>query len=465
MNGAIEYTKELTRFLHDLSFRDLSSATVTKAKELTLDYLGYASRSVNEAPARILHNLTAKMGGAGCATIIGTGRKASPMWAALVNGAMGHMTELDDTHHGSQSHMGEAVIPAALAAAEDCQADGEAVLTAIVAGYECGIRAGLCVMPSHYVKGWHPSGTMTTFGAAMAAGKTLGLSYDQMLHALGIAGTQAAGSFVHLAVRGMTKDLNPGKAAANGVLAAYLARDGFTSSHDVFENPKGWMALYSDSPNPETLIEKLGEPFYVHEVVHKLYPGCYHMHTAREAARRVAEEHAIRAERIDEVVARLYAIGAYYTDDPEPWADGKGLQGPRFSAQFQIALALCEGLDGLWASYDEEYVRRKMEDSRIRDMMGRIRIIHDEEMQKAWPHALESSVTIRLDDGTEHYKMLQLPRDEKDPNIQDDIEKKFSVVGAHLFTPERVSSIRAKVAMLEAEKNLDALCALLHRDK
>ena len=120
------YTRILGTFLHGLAYRDLSRHDVAVAKRLLLDYLGYAACSVDEKPARILRDLAAAMGGRPEATVIGTTRRVGAVWASLVNGAMGHMTELDDTHRGTQSHMGDSVLPAALAVGE---ATGRAVRT------------------------------------------------------------------------------------------------------------------------------------------------------------------------------------------------------------------------------------------------------------------------------------------------------------------------------------------------
>ena len=112
------YTRILGKFLHKLGYRDLSKHDVAVTKSLLLDYIGYAACSVEEKPARILRRLAAEMGGPPEATIIGTAQRVGAVWASLVNGSMGHMTELDDTHRGTQSHMGDSVLPAALAVGE-----------------------------------------------------------------------------------------------------------------------------------------------------------------------------------------------------------------------------------------------------------------------------------------------------------------------------------------------------------
>ena len=460
------YTRILGKFLHKLRYRDLSKNDIAVTKTLLLDYIGYAVCSVEEKPARILRDLAAKMGGAPEATIIGTSQRVGAVWASLVNGSMGHMTELDDTHRGTQSHMGDSVLPAALAVGEMVGAKGKDVLTAIVAGYDCGLRAGYSVMPSHYFKGWHPTGTLNTFGAAMAAGKILGLDEDRLVHCIGLAGTQAAGNVAHILNRGMSKDLNPGKAAFNGVLAAILARDGFTGAIDIFESQKGFMALYGDRSRPEKLIANLGQPFLVGEVAHKKYPGCYHLHTSRVAAMDIAKTHDLKAADIKKVVARFQAIGAFYIDDPVPWTGNKGLYGPRFSMQFQIALALCEGEAGMWASYDEDYVLKKMKDRRVRQVMKRIKLVPDKGFDKIWPTKQPAVVTITTTNGKTYTKRVEVPVGEPENPMSDaEIERKFTILTGSRFSPRRIARIKAAVDGLEKLSDISELTKLLRQER
>ena len=460
------YTRILAKFLHRLGYRDLSKHDVAVTKSLLLDYIGYAVCSVEEKPARILQGLAAEMGGPPEATIIGTAQRTGAVWASLVNGSMGHITELDDTHRGTQSHMGDSVLPAALAVGEKTGANGKDVLAAIVAGYDCGLRAGYSVMPGHYFKGWHPSGTINAFGAAMAAGKILGLDEDQLLHCIGLAGTQTAGNVAHIPVRGMSKDLNPGKGAFNGVFSAFLARDGFTGCFDIFESEKGFMALYADRSRPEKLIGNLGKPFLVGEVAHKKYPGCYHLHSSRVAAMDIAREHGLRAADIKRVVARFQAIGAFYIDDPVPWIGIKGLYGPRFSMQFQIALALCEGEDGMWASYDDEYVLKKMKDRRVRQVMKRIKLVPDKGFDKIWPDKQPAVVTITAMNGKSYTKRVDVPVGEpENPMSEAEIERKFDILAGSRFSPRRVARIKSAVDDLEKLKDISKLTRLLRRER
>ncbi|MFD1734366.1 MmgE/PrpD family protein [Deinococcus malanensis] len=182
-----------------------------------------------------MQDLVRDLGRADDASVFSAGR-ASAAGAALANGVATHILELDDIHKGSTVHAAAPIIPAALAVAEREHLGGAAFLRAVVLGYDAALRIGEAVNPSHY-RHWHPTGTVATFGAAVAAGALMGLDERQMLDALGTAGTQAAGLWEFNASGAMSKTLHPGKAAMNGVMAADLARRGFTGAPTILEGP------------------------------------------------------------------------------------------------------------------------------------------------------------------------------------------------------------------------------------
>lgn len=460
-NGADE-TRRLADFLHGIAFGDLAGEEVAKAKLFLLDFIGYAVASVGEESARLIRRVVRAQGGVPEATVLGSPWRTAPAWAAMVNGALGHISELDDTHRGTQTHPANAVMPAVLALGERTRADGRTAVAAIVAGYDCVLRVGAAGMPSHYSRGWHPSGTVHTFGAAAAAAKMLGLSAPGLGHALGLAGAQAAGNFAHVASRGLAKDLNPAKAAFNGVLAALLAREGFTGAPDILESPKGFLALTSVSPRPERLVAALGRPFLIGRVAHKPFPGCRHLHAARDAALEIAARHGVGAEAVESLTVRLFRTGARVVDDPEPWAGGKGLFGPHYSVQFQVALALAEGEAGLWRSFDHRYLEARLADPRIRALMARIQVVHDDELDRTWPETWSTAIEIRTRAGAAHTARVDLPRGEpENPMREDEVERKFEALAAPVFPAERRRAIREAVAGLEGLEDVSALAGLL----
>src|SRR5690606_8188080 len=203
----------------------------------------------------------------------------SPLFAAMVNAASAHMVEQDDVHNGSVFHPAAVVFPVSVAVAQALGRSGKELLVASVAGYEAGIRIGEFLGRSHY-KIFHTTGTAGTLAAAVAAGRLLNLNNEQMLHALGSAGTQAAGLWEFLRDAADSKQLHTAKAAANGLTAAYLARDGFTGARQILEGPQGLAAGMSTDADPAKLTDALGTRWTVLETSFKYHASCRHTHPA-----------------------------------------------------------------------------------------------------------------------------------------------------------------------------------------
>src|SRR5437764_9244079 len=175
-------------------------------------------------------------------------------------------------------HAGAAVISAALAVAEREHAAGQAFLLAVTLGYDAALRIGEAVNPSHY-RFWHPTGTAATFGAAVAAGSLLRLDAEGLQHALGSAGTQAAGLWEFNADGTMSKHLHPGKAAFNGVLSADLAKAGFTGAGRILEGERGFVRAMSSATDFTRITEGLGSSWKISENCYKVWSCCGHTHS------------------------------------------------------------------------------------------------------------------------------------------------------------------------------------------
>ena len=240
-----------------------------RAKVLTLDFLGSAIRARRDAESTpsLLKMLEAlALDGKGDSTVFGDSKTWTPAVAALLNGALGHSLDFDDTHADSSLHPSAPVVPAAFAVGEMVGASGRDVLTAIVAGYEVCCRLGNALDPtSHYARGFHPTATAGTYGAAAAAGKLFGLSKDQIISAFGVSGSQAAGSLQFLVNGAWNKRYQVGAAAMNGVIAATLARNDFVGATESVEGKHGLLVGYSDNAHPDKATAGLGKIYETHE--------------------------------------------------------------------------------------------------------------------------------------------------------------------------------------------------------
>src|SRR5688572_11044469 len=253
----LDVTRLLAYALSTTRYQDLPAHVIADTQRAVLDWLGAALAGSLEPPAVKARAITTSLGRADDATVFPTAR-SSAAGAAFANGVASHILELDDIHKTSTIHAGAPVIPAALAVAEREHATGEALLLAVALGYDAALRIGEAVNPSHY-RFWHPTGTVATFGAAAAAASILRLDATQMMDALGSAGTQAAGLWEFNADGAMSKHLHPGKAAMNGIIAADLARAGFTGASRILEGDRGFFRAMSEGFNATRITDGLGE--------------------------------------------------------------------------------------------------------------------------------------------------------------------------------------------------------------
>src|SRR5437588_7880006 len=262
----------LAAFCSGLRWDALDEAVRARTRELLLDLVGVALAGSRQPSSRPVVEVALALGRHGTARLLGTHHGTSAVWAALANGTAAHAVELDDVTTESSLHPGVAVIPAALALAEEHTARPSKLLEAIVAGYEVTMRVGNALDPaSAYARGFHPTGVAGVFGATMAAGHLLGLDVDTLTNALGIAGTLASGSLEYLSGGAWTKRLNPGWAGHAGITAARLAQAGFSGPATVFEGRLGVLHAYSNDALPDRLLADLGRPLQVMRVSVKPY--------------------------------------------------------------------------------------------------------------------------------------------------------------------------------------------------
>jgi 2-methylcitrate dehydratase PrpD len=325
-------TQSLTERLSAMSLRAMSPEALTVAKQCLLDWLGVALAGRNERLVDILVDELAPEGVAGGASLIGRGRRARFDDAVLINGAMGHALDFDDVIM-PMGHPTAPVAPVALSLAEHRGASGADALMAYIAGVEAECRIARLVGPSHYAKGWHATATLGTFGAAMAAARLLGVEGEALTHAFGIAGTQAAG--LKSVFGTMSKPLHPGKAAANGLLAARLAARGFTSDVDILQSKQGFADTQSSTANADSALEDRAQPWVV-EALFKYHAACYLTHDSVEAASALRADEKISLEAIESVYVRVPAghLGVCNIQDPQTGLECK------FSLRMTTALAL-----------------------------------------------------------------------------------------------------------------------------
>ncbi|OZI58416.1 MmgE/PrpD family protein [Bordetella genomosp. 1] len=391
----------LAEFASTLRFEDIPAGVVRRAEDLLLDTLGSILAGAGARAVQTIGRFAATMGPAnGSAEVLIDRRGTTPLFAAMVNAAAAHVVEQDDVHNGSVFHPAAVVFPPALAVAQTIGASGRELLTAAVAGYEVGIRAGEFLGRSHY-KIFHTTGTVGTLAAAVTVGRLLKLDPARMLHALGSAGTQAAGLWEFLRDAADSKQLHTAKAAADGLTAAYLAQDGFTGAHRILEGKQGMAAGMSTDADLSRLTDGLGTRWALAETSFKFHASCRHTHPAADALLALMREHGLRADDLAEVEAQVHQ-GAI--DVLGPVVNPTTVHQSKFSMGTVLALIAREGRAGL-AEFDAA-----LHDAEVARLRERVRMTLDTEVDGAYPQRWIGKVAVRTTDGRQLTARVDEPK-------------------------------------------------------
>jgi 2-methylcitrate dehydratase PrpD len=450
-------TAELSAFSAGISLAALPPPVVERARFLVLDLVGNIVRARHDAESTgpLLAAVRALGMAAGNSGVFGDCARYTPAGAALLNGALGHSLDFDDTHAAGSLHPGCPVISAAFAAGEMTGARGADVLAAIVAGYEVACRIALALPAGdHYTRGFHPTATCGVFGAAAAAGRVFGLDADRIASALGIALSQSAGSLQFLANGAWTKRFQVGWSGMAGLAAATLAREGFKGAADALEGKHGFLNAYAPAPNADRAIQDLGTEFELMQTAVKPYPSCRFGHAGIDAALMLRAEHAIDPAAIERVTLGLPESGMLLIGAPAAKkADPQNVVDGQFSGPFVIATALVTGGMG-WDSY------ALLQDPRIRALLPRITCEWDAEVQAEFPANMAGKLTIVA--GGETYRcMIVVPKGEPGNFLtQDELRQKFMALSGAVLGKDRAGYLADAVLAIDKAPRVGPLLRL-----
>jgi 2-methylcitrate dehydratase PrpD len=398
----VQATRRLADFVASLCYDHIPQHVLEKTKDLMVDWLGSALAGKGARPVVALERYAAAMGPPrGPAEIIHSGSTTSALFAALINGAASHVAEQDDVHNGSVFHPAAVVFPAVLAAAQSEGASGRDVLVAAIAGYEVGIRVGEFLGRSHY-KTFHTTGTAGTVAAAAAVARVLGLDADRTQHALGSAGTQAAGLWEFLRDAADSKQLHTAKAAADGLLSAYLARDGVTGAQRILEGKQGMAAGMSSDADLSRLVDRLGTRWATVETSFKWHASCRHTHPAADALQALMSREGLRAEDIAHVTTRVHqgaidVLGAVTRPTSVHQA--------KFSMGTVLGLIAVHHAAGL-----DEFEQHALRDERVLAFRDRVSMALDDEVDAEYPRRWIGKVEVETSDGKVLSARVDVPK-------------------------------------------------------
>jgi 2-methylcitrate dehydratase PrpD len=406
----MEVTRTLARFVVEHKYAGIPEKVRREAARSFLNWLGCAvGASRHETVERALAALS-EFSGPPEATVLGRGERLDIMQAALMNGITSHTFDFDDTHLKTVIHPSGPVASAILALAERQRVSGEDFLHAFILGVEVECRIGNAVYPAHYDIGWHITGTAGVFGAAAAAGRLLGLNEQQMVWALGIAATQSSGLREMFGT--MCKPFHPGNAAKNGLLAAHLAQQNFTSSDHGIEAKRGFAHVLSTEFKPAAITERLGESWEIALNTYKPFACGIVIHPAIDGCIQLRNEHRLQTKDIASIELRTHPLVLELTGKKTPQA---GLEG-KFSVYHSAAAAIIHGAAGE-AQYSDACVR----DPAVIALRDRVTARTDPAV-----HEDQVGIAIKLKDGRTLEKFVEHAIGSLDKPMSDgDLEAKF----------------------------------------
>jgi 2-methylcitrate dehydratase PrpD len=440
----LSVTVQLVRHLIAMRASPLAGEAIQVAQQCLFDWLGVAIAASHQPLVRILTDELAPADSPGGCSLIGLGHRAPLMNAVLINGASGHALDFDDVI-ATIGHPTAPVAPVVLGLGEELGASGAKVVAAFIAGVEAECRVARLLGTSHYAKGWHGTATFGSFGAAAAAAHLLELDEGSLLHALGLAGTQAAG--LKSVFGTMAKPLHAGRAAQNGVLAARLAARGFTCDTDILGSNQGFAATQSTTVDPVKAFERR-DRLWVEDVLFKYHAACFLTHDAIEAASALRNESAISPDEVEAVTVRVPPghLGVCNIAEPRTGLECK------FSLRMTCALAIA-GAD----TFDEAV----FSDATAQ----RVDLISLRQRVDVEPTAdgVGSTVLIFLKDGRKLSRTVNIAIPDRDlVSQQKKLERKFRHLTNTRLQSEAVDRVIKICRGLEHEPGLGTLLSLMN---
>jgi len=424
--AARDVTRRLAAWAVSSRKEDVPAAIRREALRTVLNWTACALGGSRHETVEIAIRAVKPFSGPEQASVLGRKDRLDVLNAALVNGISSHVFDFDDTDLRTVVHPAAPVAPALLALAEHRLLSGGEFLHALIVGVEVECRIANAVYPQHYDIGWHITGTVGPFGAAAAVGKMLGLSEQQMVWALGLAATQPVGLREMFGT--MTKSFHPGRAAQNGLMAAFLARQNFTSSDQPIEALRGWANVLSTARHYGEITDKLSEQYQIAYNSYKPFPCGVVIHPAIDGALQLRAEHHLSAGRIDRIELQVHPLVFELTGRKAPRT---GLEG-KFSVYHAVAAAIIYGRVG-----EPEFGDQAVRDPSVVALRERVGASVDAAIRED-----QVRIGILLKDGRRLDKFIEHAiGSAQNPMTDAQLEAKFHGLAEGVLPPDRVNRL------------------------
>jgi 2-methylcitrate dehydratase PrpD len=465
MSEQARVTAAVVDFIASAAFDRFPSEAIHLGKRCIIDGLGVMLAGATQDASRILREYVHETDARADATAFGPlSFRTSAASAALLNGTSGHALDWDDTQlatsadriFGLLTHPTMPPLAAVLAVGERRRTSGTEVLEAFLTGFEVECKIAEAIHPSHYKKGFHTSGTVGTFGAAVAAAKLMQLNAEQLARTLAIAASAASGIRVNFGT--MTKPLHVGRAAQNGVIAAELAARGFTGGGGALDPPWGFLQVFGHGEDfdADRIVGKLGNP---HAIVWpgvsiKPYPCGVLGHPMMDAMRRLVIAHDVRAEQIAAIRVRA---GSNILN-PLRYPIAANELEAKFCPAFMVSAIALRRKAGI-----QEFNDTFVQSGPVQQMMRKVERVLDADIEARGWEKIRSTVEVDLTDG----RTLVEHADERYrggpdlPFTREELYEKFDDCASLVLPESHVAKIFAMVESLEGVSDIGELIRLL----
>ena len=457
-------TREVTAFVLDTGYEKIPGEVIELGKKSILDGLGLAlSGSIAES-GEIVQRYLESQGLSGEATVIGTGLRVQERFAAFANGIAVHADDYDDTQlavqkdrvYGLLTHPTAPCLPAALAVAEQHDRSGRDLVLAYNLGLEVETKISEAMSPRHYQHGFHSTATCGVFASASAVARLYGLDSDATIRALAIAASQAGGLRENFGT--MTKPFHAGRAAEAGVIAADLAKAGWTATDKILESPRGFFQAHGGGYTLEALHGKLGNPWTFMDpgVSIKPHPSGSLTHPGMTKMLELITEHNIQPDDVEKVdVGTNHNMpNALIHHQPTDELQAK------FSMEFCMAILLLERRGAL-----PEFTDEVVNSTDVQDMISRVNFGVHPEAEAAGYDKMTTIIDIQLKDGQVISGRADFGKGSPaNPMSYDEVADKFRGCAEFAdWDSDRTEQIIETVRSLEQLESVKELTSLLAR--
>jgi len=450
------YADRLANFVYKLRFEDIPPQALHRAKLCVLDTLGIILGAVSFNHSRHLISYVRSLSHKEQATVLGFKLKTSVQEAAFATGSLAELLELQDGGWRG-NHPSSVVIPAALALGEAHGISGREFLTAVVAGYDVANRICGAIHPSHQMRGFTPTSTGGTFGAAAAAGKILGFDKELHVNCLGIAGFLLPISLNETLWKGCSiKLIHAGQAAKTGIESALLAREGFTGWEHILgsQSPDslGFCNITATNPDFTKITEGLGKDFTIQGGYFKAYPCCRLTHGAIDAVLRILDQAPIQAPRIRKIHVNTFSlafkkVGQNYT------TPGSSLFECQFSLPYVVASTVLNTRFGI-----EQLSESAIADHAIHDLASLVTVSENPLFSNSFPKTRSTEIELVLDSGESMRHRVDFTKGDPEwPLTEDELLMKFKSLTSYTITQELIERAVTEIMHLEQLSNIREL--------